>query len=286
MNDVTRQADPTGGPFKAAAVQMVSGPDVRANLDVAAGLIGEAVSRGARLVALPEYFCIMGLKDTDKVAAREAPGRGPIQEFLAAQAAAHRIWLVGGTAPLACQDPSRVRNACLVFDDHGRRVARYDKIHLFGFRSGAERYDEAATIEPGDEAVAVASPFGKLGLSVCYDVRFPELYRSYAPADILFVPSAFTVPTGEAHWETLLRARAIENLAFLIAPAQGGTHPSGRRTWGHSMIIDPWGRVLASVEQGAGVAVADIDPATIAKVRADLPALEHRTPTPRAALAR
>jgi nitrilase len=169
-----------------------------------------------------------------------------------------------------------VRNACLVFDDRGRRVARYDKIHLFGFRSGEERYDEAATIEPGSESVTVSSPFGRLGLSVCYDLRFPELYRSYAPVDLIFVPSAFTFQTGQAHWETLLRARAIENLAFVIAPAQGGTHPSGRRTWGRSMIVDPWGRVLASAEEGPAVIVADIETALIGRLRADLPALEHR----------
>jgi deaminated glutathione amidase len=262
--------------FRAAAVQMVSGPDVQANLDAASALIGEAAAQGARLIALPEYFCIMGMRDSDKVAVREEPGNGPVQKFLSSQAARHGVWIVGGTAPLACRDAGRVRNACLVFDERGRQVARYDKMHLFGFTSDAERYDEAATIEHGDTPVCVESPFGKLGLSVCYDIRFPELYRSYCPADVLFVPSAFTVPTGEAHWETLLRARAIENLAFVIAPAQGGTHPSGRRTWGHSMIIDPWGRVLAALDHGPGVVVADIDTAVLYKVRADLPALEHR----------
>ena len=266
--------------FKVAAVQMVSGPDVGANLEAAGRLIADAAARGARLVALPEYFCLMGMKDGDKVAVRERPGSGPVQDFLSAAAARHAVWLVGGTAPLACDDPGRVRNACLVFDDRGRRVARYDKMHLFGFKSGAERYDVAATIEPGDKPVSVASPFGRLGLSVCYDIRFPELYRSYAPADILFVPSAFTVPTGEAHWETLLRARAIENLAYVVAPAQGGTHPSGRRTWGHSMIVDPWGRVLATLDAGPGVVVAEVDPGVIAGVRADLPALDHRREPP------
>jgi predicted amidohydrolase len=263
-------------PFRIAAVQMVSGPVVRDNLDAARDLIAEAARQGARLVALPEYFCIMGLRDGDKVAAREPDGRGPVQAFLSEAAARHRVWLVGGTTPLACPDPGKVRNACLVYDDAGKRVARYDKIHLFGFQSAAERYDEAATIEPGDTPVAVDSPFGRLGLSVCYDVRFPELYRSYAPADVLFVPSAFTVPTGRAHWETLLRARAIENLAYLVAPAQGGRHPSGRSTWGHSMIIGPWGEVLASLESGPGVVIAEIDPMKRDEARASLPALEHR----------
>jgi nitrilase len=175
-----------------------------------------------------------------------------------------------------------VRNACLVYDERGRRVGRYDKIHLFGFEHGAERYDEAATIEPGEAPVAIDSPLGRLGLSVCYDVRFPELYRSFAPVDVIFVPSAFTVPTGQAHWQTLLCARAIENLAYVIAPAQGGTHASGRRTWGHTMIVDPWGQVLASLDEGPGVVTAVIDPSTIASVRAKLPALEHRKDFPSA----
>jgi nitrilase len=255
---------------------MVSGPEVQANLAVAAELIAEAAKQGASLVALPEYFCVMGMREADKVAVREQPGSGPIQEFLAATAARHGVWLVGGTTPLACADPGRVRNACLVYDERGRRVGRYDKIHLFGFHSGAERYDEAATIEPGEASVALDSPFGRLGLSVCYDIRFPELYRSYAPVDVIFVPSAFTVPTGQAHWETLLRARAIESLAYVVAPAQGGTHPSGRRTWGHSMVVDPWGEVLGRLDEGPGVVVAGIDLERIASVRASLPALEHR----------
>jgi predicted amidohydrolase len=262
--------------FKVAAVQMVSGPDVAANLAEAERLIGEAAAAGAKLVALPEYFCIMGLRDRDKVAAREADGKGPVQEFLSRIAKSHGLWLVGGTTPLECADPGKVRNACLVYDARGQRVARYDKIHLFGFNNGTERYHEASTIEPGERTVAVDSPYGRLGLSVCYDVRFPELYRSYAPVDILFVPSAFTVPTGRAHWETLLKARAIENLAFLVAPAQGGKHPSGRSTWGHSVVIDPWGTVLAEKDEGPGVVIAEVDLGRIAEVRTSLPALEHR----------
>jgi predicted amidohydrolase len=263
--------------FKVAAVQMVSSHELERNLADAGELIAEAARLGARLVGLPEYFCLMGKRDGDKVAIREADGDGPIQAFLAQAAARHGIWLVGGTAPLVSADAGRVRNACLVYDDQGRRVARYDKIHLFGFQNGAERYDESATIEAGNAPVSLDSPFGKLGLSVCYDLRFPELYRALAPVDIIFVPSAFTATTGRAHWETLLRARAIENLAYVVAPAQGGLHSNGRNTWGHSMVIDPWGEILASRDEGAGLVVAEIDLAKNTQVRASLPALEHRT---------
>jgi predicted amidohydrolase len=261
--------------FKIAALQMVSGPEVEANLKAAAALIGEAAAQGAKLAALPEYFCIMGLRDTDKVAAREQDGRGPIQDFLAEAAAKHGIWVAGGSVPLSCDDPGKVRNSMLVYDDKGRRVARYDKIHLFGFEMGEERYREAATIEPGAEPVAIDSPFGRLGLSICYDVRFPELYRGLG-ADIILVPSAFTATTGRAHWEVLLRARAVENLAYVLAPAQGGRHASGRETFGHSMIVDPWGKILASLERGPGVVLAEIDLAYLRKMRGSLPALTHR----------
>jgi predicted amidohydrolase len=264
-------------PFKIAAVQMVSSHDVEKNLSDAGELIGEAARQGARLVSVPEYFCLMGKRDGDKVAIREEDGKGPIQAFLSSTAAKHGIWLVGGTAPLVTADAGRVRNSCLVYDDTGRRVARYDKIHLFGFQNGAERYDESTTIEAGDTPMSLDSPFGKLGFSVCYDLRFPELYRALAPVDIIFVPSAFTATTGRAHWETLLRARAIENLAYVVAPAQGGTHSNGRATWGHSMIIDPWGEILACRDEGPGVVIAEIDLSKNAKVRASLPALEHRT---------
>ena len=263
--------------FRVAAVQMVSGHDVERNLAEAGELIAEAARQGARLIGLPEYFCLMGRRDGDKVAIREADGRGPIQDFLSEAAARHGVWLVGGTAPLATADAGRVRNSCLVFDAAGHRVARYDKIHLFGFQNGAERYDESTTIEAGDTPMSIESPFGKLGFSVCYDLRFPELYRALAPVDIIFVPSAFTATTGRAHWETLLRARAIENLAHVVAPAQGGTHTNGRATWGHSMIIDPWGEILACRDEGPGVVIADIDLSKNARVRASLPALEHRT---------
>ena len=207
---------------------------------------------------------------------REPEGEGPIQGFLAAAARRHRVWIVGGTAPISCADPGRIRSACLVFDDSGRRVARYDKMHLFRFEAGDERYDESRTLEAGESAVAVQSPFGRLALSVCYDVRFPELYRELGDFDAMFVPSAFTVPTGAAHWETLLRARAIENQAYVIAPAQGGLHASGRRTYGHSMIVDPWGQVLAVRPEGEGVLLAEIDTERVQEVRASLPAVANR----------
>jgi len=262
--------------FKAAAVQMVSTPKVGENLAAAAKLIARAAEKGAKLVALPEYFCILGMSGTDKVAAREKDGAGPIQEFLSETARRHGVWLVGGSVPLECADPGKVRNSCLVYDSDGRRVARYDKIHLFGLELGAERFDEAKTIEAGTQPCAIESPFGRIALSVCYDVRFPELYRALAPMDIILVPSAFTATTGRAHWETLLRARAIENLAWVLAPAQGGKHQNGRETHGHSMIIDPWGKVVAERAAGPGVVMADIDPQFQAKLRSSLPALEHR----------
>jgi deaminated glutathione amidase len=218
----------------------------------------------------------MGLRDTDKLAVREADGSGPVQDFLSRTAARRGVWIIGGTVPLECADTRRVRNSCLVYDATGRRVARYDKIHLFGLALGEERFHEADTIEAGDCAEVLDSPFGRIALSVCYDLRFPELYRSNGAVDLITVPSAFTATTGKAHWEPLLRARAIENLAWVIAPAQGGKHANGRRTHGHSMIVNPWGEIVASQAEGPGVVMADIDPAFTAKVRASLPALEHR----------
>ena len=243
-----------------AAVQMVSAPEVGPNLEAAGRLIAAAAAAGARLVALPENFYLIGRDERDKVHAREPDGAGPIQQFLAETARKRGVWIVGGTAPISCEDAARIRSACLVYDDAGKRVARYDKMHLFRFEQGAERYDESRTLEPGSAAVALASPFGRLALSVCYDVRFPEIYRGLGEIDVVFVPSAFTVPTGTAHWETLLRARAIENQAYVVAPAQGGTHPSGRRTYGHTMIIDPWGEILGVRPEGEGVVLAEIDP--------------------------
>jgi deaminated glutathione amidase len=261
---------------RVAALQMVSAPDVMSNLESADRLIAAAAAAGARLVALPENFYLIGRHEGDKVKVREPESQGPIQSFLAAAARRHRVWIVGGTAPISCADPGRIRSACLVFDDSGRRVARYDKMHLFRFEAGDERYDESRTLEGGESAVAVQSPFGRLALSVCYDVRFPELYRELGDFDAMFVPSAFTVPTGAAHWETLLRARAIENQAYVIAPAQGGLHASGRRTYGHSMIVDPWGQVLAVRPEGEGVVLAEMDTERVREVRASLPAVANR----------
>jgi nitrilase len=242
-----------------AAIQMVSAPEVSANLEAAGRLVASAAAAGAKLAALPENFYIIGRHEADKVKVREADGRGPIQDFLSALSKKCGIWILAGTVPISSRDEARIRSACLLYDDAGRRVARYDKMHLFRFQQGAESYDEARTVEPGNQTAAVDSPFGRLGLSVCYDVRFPEVYRGLGDVDVIFVPSAFTVPTGAAHWETLLRARAIENQAYVVAPAQGGTHASGRRTYGHSMIIDPWGVVLGVQPEGEGIVVADID---------------------------
>ncbi len=264
-------------PVRIAAVQMTSGPEVADNLRRAGELLGQAAAAGARLAALPENFALMGRRDTDKIAVREQPGSGPIQAFLAETAARLGLWIVAGSVPLAASDPGKVRNSLLVYDAAGTLRARYDKIHLFGFRRGEERYDESATIEPGREPVAVDTPCGRAGLSICYDVRFPELYRALGRLDVIFIPAAFTATTGRAHWETLVRARAIENLAYAVAPAQGGEHAGGRRTHGHTLIVDPWGVVLAEIDDVPGVAVADIDPARTAEVRANLPALEHRT---------
>jgi len=259
-----------------AAIQMVSAPELAPNLTAAARLIGEAAAAGAKLVALPENFYLIGRADTDKVKLREQDGEGPIQNCLADAARRYGLWVVGGTTPIACDDAQRIRSACLVFDAEGKRVARYDKSHLFRVSVDDERHDETRTLQPGDAGVVLDSPFGRLALSICYDLRFPEMYRALGSFDVAFVPSAFTVPTGSAHWETLLRARAIENLAYVVAPAQGGRHPSGRRTYGHTMIVDPWGKVLAERAEGEGVVIADIDRRRLDEVRRTLPALENR----------
>jgi nitrilase len=262
--------------MKIASVQMISGPEVRPNLATAARMVGEAAATGARLVALPEYFPLIGATEEARLNARETGGHGPIQDFLAETAKEHGIWLVGGSIPLTARDPCKLLNSCLVFDDQGRQVARYDKIHLFGFTKGEEHYDEAATIEPGDKVVTVDTPIGRVGLAICYDLRFPELFRAMGPVDLLILPAAFTDTTGRAHWETMLRTRAIENQCYLMASAQGGQHPTGRMTHGNSMIIDPWGDILARMDKGEGVVAAELDAARIAEVRASLPALKHR----------
>jgi deaminated glutathione amidase len=262
--------------FRVAAVQTVSGGDVDQNLHAIEPLVADAVREGAGLVVLPEYFGIFGARASDKIAVREADGDGAQQSFLSRVAREHKIWLVGGTVPIAIADPERVRSALLVYGPDGKRVARYDKIHLFAFHQGEERYDEGRTIEPGDEPVSFEAPCGRVGLSVCYDLRFPELYRRFRDLALILVPSAFTAVTGAAHWHVLLRARAIENQCYVLAAAQGGLHPNGRRTYGHSLIIDPWGIVVAERAEGPGVVVADIDPERIAQVRRELPALEHQ----------
>ena len=259
-----------------AAIQMVSGPDVDRNLAEADRLLGEAAAAGARLAVLPEYFPLITSDETAKVRIREQEGEGPLQDFLRDAARRHGVWLIGGSCPMEAGSPDKVKNSTLVFDDTGRRVARYDKVHLFGFRKGEECYDESATIEAGNEVVAFDGPCGKIGLSICYDLRFPELFRAMGGVDLIVLPAAFTWTTGQAHWDVLLGARAIENQCYVLASAQGGRHPSGRRTWGDSMIIDPWGEVLARLPEGPGVVVADLDPARIADVRASLPALRHR----------
>lgn len=272
---------PAPGTLRVAAVQMVSVPRVDDNLAAAAQLIAEAAAHGAQLVALPEYFCLMGMADTDKVKVRETFGSGRIQDFLAAQARTHRIWLVGGTLPLEAAEAERVLNTTLVYDPEGACSARYDKMHLFRFSRGAESYDEAVTIAPGASVAtftvpAAQGPTLKVGLSVCYDLRFPELYRAMDQPDLILVPAAFTATTGRAHWEVLLRARAIENLCYVLAPAQGGRHENGRATYGHSMLVDPWGEVVANRPEGPGVVLGDVDPQVIARCRASLPALSHR----------
>lgn len=264
--------------FCVAAIQTVSSTSVEANLQQAAGLIEQAAEAGAGLVALPEYFCLMGRRDKDKIAFREVAGSGPIQEFLQSQARQHGIWLVGGTLPLVSPDSDRIYNTCLVFDPDGVQRARYDKIHLFGFKKGDESFDESISIRPGENSPQVFdAPCGKTGLSICYDLRFPEIFRALGVVNLIILPSAFTFTTGQAHWEILLRARAIENQCYLLAPAQGGKHENGRRTWGHTVLIDPWGDIIDCLPEGPGLVKGSIDLQRLDSVRQALPALKHRT---------
>jgi nitrilase len=269
--------------MKVAAIQMVSGTSVEPNLRQAHALLAQAAQAGAELAVLPEYFCLLGRRDSDKLAAQEPLGGGVIQQFLADAARELGLWIVGGTLPLTTSDPAHVRNSSLVYAPDGQRVARYDKIHLFRFDNGREHYDESRVLEPGSEPVLFDLPARdghrwRVALSVCYDLRFPELYRACAArgAELLLVPSAFTHITGQAHWEVLLRARAIENLAYVVAPAQGGLHENGRRTWGHSMLVDPWGEIIGQRAEGAGLVLAELDAARLDAVRRQLPALAHR----------
>ncbi|MFN5348805.1 MAG: carbon-nitrogen hydrolase family protein [Polaromonas sp.] len=269
--------------MKIAAIQMVSTPDVARNLAAARQLLGRARDAGAELAVLPEYFCLLGHKDTDKLAISEAYGQGPLQDFLSQCAADFKLWLVGGTIALKASEAGKVYNSTLVFNPLGQCVARYDKMHLFCFDNGTESYDESRVLMPGNAPASFDLPSvdghtWRVGLSICYDLRFPELYRTLAKdgADLLLVPSAFTYTTGRVHWEVLLRARAIENLAFVLAAAQGGLHENGRHTWGHSMAIDGWGQVIAEQAEGPGVVLADVDSAALAAQRLRLPALGHR----------
>lgn len=266
--------------MKTAAIQMVSGPRVQDNLGAARRLLEQAAAQGAELAVLPEYFCIMGMKDTDKLKVQESVGTGLIQDFLSQSARELGLWVVGGTLPMATPDPARARNCSLAYAPTGQCVARYDKIHLFRFAQGKEDYDERRVLEPGAQPVRfdLASRDGHVyavGMTICYDLRFPELYRALK-ADVLLVPSAFTYTTGQAHWEVLLRARAIENQAYVIAAAQGGTHENGRRTWGHTLVADPWGRLLGLLPEGEGVVLSELDAALLQQCRQQLPALEHR----------
>jgi nitrilase len=265
---------------RVAAIQMSSGAEVGANLELAGSLIREAAADGCRLVALPENFALMPRQARDKARHAEDPGRGPIQEFLADTARRERLWIVGGSLPLKSGDPERVYGGCVVFDDSGALRASYRKIHLFDVDLAAsqESYRESNSMTAGDAPVIVDTPAGRLGLSICYDLRFPELFRGYVAdgASLFTVPAAFTAVTGRAHWRTLLAARAIENLAWVIAPGQWGTHPDGRATWGHSMIVDPWGTVVGEMPDGNGFVPAEIDDAQVARLRREFPALANR----------
>lgn len=265
---------------KAAAIQMASGPNVKANLAEAEKLIKIAVQQQAELIVLPENFAIMGMTEKDKVAIAEGLGDGPIQSFMSDIAARHKVWLVAGTIPLMSQDKDKVYAGCILYDDKGNMVAHYNKIHLFDvtLEANNERYHESETTAAGDEVKVVDTPFGRLGLAVCYDLRFPEIFRAMADEgmEICVLPSAFTALTGKAHWEPLLRARAIENLSFIVAAAQGGYHVNGRETHGDSMIVDPWGTILNRLPHGTGVVVSEIDTSMLERTRKSFPSLSHR----------
>ncbi len=271
---------PDNAILKIASVQMISTPNLEENLNAAGKLVHLAAQDGAQVVVLPEYFCLLGLKDTDKLAVKEVFGKGPIQERLAAIAQANSIYLVAGTIPLEAKEANKVLNSTIIFDPSGRCISRYDKIHLFGFQTSTERYQESETIEAGNQpgfvTLDIKGVDWRFGLSVCYDLRFPELYRSMGEVDCHLIPAAFTYTTGKEHWEVLLRARAIENQCYVLASAQGGTHRNGRRTWGHSMLIDPWGAILGDLPEGEGFISGLLSKEKLNEVRSKLPALKHR----------
>ncbi len=263
-----------------AAIQMASSPNVSANLLEAEKRIAEAADAGARLIVLPENFAFMGKKDQEQCNLREPAGDGPLQDFLRQTAEHHRVWLVGGTIPLYARDDTKIRAACLIYNDRGEQVARYDKIHLFDVHliETDEHYIESETVEPGEETVVIDSPFGRLGVAICYDLRFPELFRKMQDQDVevIVIPAAFTALTGKAHWETLVRARAIENLSYVVAAAQGGYHISGRETHGHSMIVNPWGSILDQLPRGTGFVTGELDLTLQENTRRAFPSLFHR----------
>ncbi len=275
MKDDTED-DSAGRKNRVAAIQMVSTPDPAENRRTAERLVLDAATAGAKLVLLPEYWAILGHRETDKIDHAETPGDGPLQAFMAGLAERAGIWLLGGTVPLRSREPGKVLNSLLAYAPDGSQAARYDKIHLFGFNRGTESFDESRTILPGSEIGLLETPFARIGLSICYDLRFPELYRAMGHCDLIVVPAAFTYTTGRAHWEILLRARAIENQCFVLAAAQGGLHPNGRQTWGHSMLVDPWGEIRTQLAEGEGVVCGEVDRDWMDSVRSSLPALKHR----------
>ena len=276
MNTDEMSGEISGRQFQVAAIQMVSTPDPAENRRAAERRVLEAAASGAQLVLLPEYWAILGHRETDKVDHAEAPGDGPLQAFMSELSARAGVWLLGGTIPLQSREAGKVLNSLLAYAPDGTQAARYDKIHLFGFNRGTESFDESRTILPGSEIGLLETPFARIGLSICYDLRFPELYRAMGHCDLIVVPAAFTYTTGRAHWEILLRARAIENQCFVLAAAQGGHHPNGRQTWGHSMLVDPWGEIRTELAEGEGVISGEIDRDWMDSVRRSLPALRHR----------
>jgi predicted amidohydrolase len=262
--------------MRVAAIQMVSTPDPKMNIVKARALLLQAKEQGAQLAVLPEYWSIMGMRDIDKLNFAEDIGSGELQDFLSSTAKELAMIIIAGTIPIRSGDAEKIFNATIVFDTLGRQIARYDKIHLFGFNNGDESYQESNTIEPGHEVVTFETSAGRIGLAICYDLRFPELFRAMGKCSLIVLPAAFTFTTGQAHWEILLRARAIENQCYVLASAQGGLHENGRRTWGHSMLIDPWGKVVNSLGEGEGLLLADIEAEVMTKIRQNLPALSHR----------